>query len=186
MPQGIDPEIRQAYEAYRNAPDDVAAYAHLMQTATERGKREAVKEVLSELGKRAQQQQTRHQVERARSGVASAVNATLKQHFPDVNQQIFWRVAAPQAVQETPPEVTGFAERLQWQVERAAQITRELQNSFAGPVQQATEEANAIRQGAAAVMPGGGSARPAQSASATSPVGWQDQMRATRERAGLV
>lgn len=189
QPQSIatDPEIARAFQQYRDAPDDVTAYAHLVQVVEERATRAAAQQIMRDLNQRAQQNRTRVGVERAKQGVATAVNTTLKQHFPDVNLKIFWQVAAPQAQQETPPHLTDFTQRIQWQTERAVQLTREMQASFAGPVNDATAEANALRQGAAAVMPGGGPSRPARPANPAKPVvSWQDQIRGTRERAGII
>lgn len=184
-PLAADPEIQRAFDAYRNAPDDVTAYAHLVQVVQERATKAAADHIFSALNQRAQQHQTRVGVARAKQGVATAVNSTLSQHFPDVNLKIFWQVAAPQAQAETPSNLSTFESRIQWQTERAVQIAREIQNSFAGPAEQATHETQATRLGAAAVMPGGGSQPPAAGATpAPKPKTFIEQMREQREKVG--
>ena len=174
---GGDPELRKAWTEYQEAPNDEAAFLKLMAVAEQRGSKRA----LAELDKREIEQVNRARVQQQNVVIARTINDTVKAEAPDVDLDLFWSFGR-QAQAETPVHLTAREDRITWQKDRMIALTRAKQQALVNPAVQAALEAERVKAGAAPVMPGGGTARPAAAgapAAAEAP-NMVDQVRALR------
>lgn len=192
----IDPaRLEQAFQRYQAFPEgqEREAFAYLLQTAAEIAADsllpEAEQRVLGHLARRSEEAHARRQAENAKASIATAVNDVVQQIAPDVDLELFWSWAAPRAARETPPHLTDPIERIQWQTERAIELTRDKQRRFAAPASQAAAEATQLQHRAGSVVPGGGGtpAPTATDSQTPKPVPFVEQMRLLkRQVAGAV
>ena len=124
---GDDPRYVRAFEEYQKAPNDQAAFIHLMKVASELGRDGALSAV--EAREIEQVNQTRqHQTHVA---IATAVNDAVTKDAPDVDLELFWSYGR-RAQAETPRHLTNRSERIEWQKNRAVELARAKQAQIRG------------------------------------------------------
>ena len=175
-----DKKLADAYKSYKEAPDDETAFRNLLKTARELSR----EDVLSDLTGHAVDAENTQRLQQRKRAVGKAINDHVVQIAPDVNMKVFWQVSR-QAMDETPIQVTDPAERIEWQMNRAIQLSRELVKELIGPASAAASEAAAIQHAAGAVMPAGHAAPGAPpAATPEQPLTFAEQAQRNKVRIG--
>jgi len=158
----VDARLRQIWEDYQRAPDDQAAFMHLINTAVELGEQRT----LSTLETLAIDQANQARGHLMRVAVAQAVNDAVAKEAPDVDLSLFWMFSR-QAQAETPRYITNRSERIEWQRNRAIELARAEQAQIRG-----------VAASAGVVTPGGpGTAPPAPPGATVGAKSMVDQIR---------
>ena len=123
----VGDKLRTAWEDYQKAPDDQAAFMHLINTAVELGEQRT----LSTLETRAIEQANETRGHQMRVAVAQAVNDAVSKEAPDVDLELFWTFGR-RAQAETPRYITNRAERIEWQKTRMVELARAKQAQIRG------------------------------------------------------
>lgn len=150
LPANEDARFEAAWDSYQKAPNDKAAFVHLMRTAAQLGR----EETLSTLETREIEaaNQARHQETMA--AVASAINDAVALEAPDVDLELFWTFGR-QAQRETPRHLVKPADKIEWQKNRMIQLTRAKTESIVKKHVTSALEAEQIKRDAGAVTSGG-------------------------------
>ena len=161
----MTPKMTAAWEAYQRAPDDQAAFAHLLSTAVEMGE----ERTLSTLEARQINQVNQTRQHQMHIAVAQTVNDTVAKEAPDVDLELFWSFGR-RAQAETPRHLTNRSERIEWQTTRAIELARAKQAQIRGAA-----------ASAGVVTPGGrGTAPPATPGATGGPKSMIEQIRELR------
>jgi len=152
---GDDPRYVRAFEEYQKAPNDQAAFIHLMKTASELGRDGA----LSAVEAREIEQANQARQHETNVSVATAINDAVTKDAPDVDLEIFWSFGR-RAQQETPRQLTSRSERIEWQKTRMVELARAKQQGLIGPAVKAALEAEQLKTTAGVITPGGGGTPP--------------------------
>jgi len=155
----------KAFEEYQRAPNDMAAFIHLMKTAEEFG----LQRTLSAVEAREIEQANHARQHETNVAVAQAINDAVSKEAPDVDLEIFWTFSR-RAQQETPRYITTRSERLDWQKNRAVELARAKQQAIIGPALKAAREAEQLQSNAGVITPGGGGSPPPAAPGAPAPL----------------
>jgi hypothetical protein len=160
-PPTTNPRVAAAWDAYQRAPDDRAAFTHLINTAVELGE----ERVLSRLEARevAQVNQTRQHQRNA--AIVQTVNDAVAKEAPDVHLDLFWSYGR-RAQAETPRNLVHPSERIEWPMRRMIELTRAKQQ--------------AVITAASSPAPRAGVSQPATPGASGQPKSMVDQMRDLR------
>ena len=123
----VDSGLQQAWRDYQQAPDDQAAFAHLIHTAVALGEQRT----LQTLEGRAIDQANQSRQHQTHVAVAQAVNDAVTKEAPDVDLELFWSFGR-RAQEETPRHLTSRSERIEWQKNRAVELARAKQAQIRG------------------------------------------------------
>jgi hypothetical protein len=148
-PAASDP-LQEAWKAYQAAPTDEAAFRHLV-AVTQKNARDQVMQELE--NKRIAETNTARAQQRDML-VAQAINKEVAEKAPDVPLELFWAMST-KAELETPATLITVADKLQWQIERAVELARNVLTVPAQRTQTAQTQSQQVRQTAAVVMPSG-------------------------------
>lgn len=149
--QAQDASLKQAWAEYNASPNDEAAFAKLVQLAEERGANRAVLRVEKIL----EQREERARLAQRNQLAAETINKAVATVAPDVPLELFWAMAG-RAEAETPATIADVSQRIEWQVNRAIELSRNvLGQRVAAAQQNANVRQAAVRQGAAVMPPGG-------------------------------
>ena len=122
-----DSGLQQAWRDYQQAPDDQAAFAHLINTAVALGEQRT----LQTLEGRAIDQANQTRQHQMHIAIAQTVNDTVAKEAPDVDLELFWSFGR-RAQAETPRHITTRSERIEWQKNRAVELARAKQAQIRG------------------------------------------------------
>jgi hypothetical protein len=151
--QAQDADLKRAWIEYNASPNDEAAFANLVRLSEERGATRAVKEMQKILDQR----EERARLAQRNQLAAETINKAVATVAPEVPIELFWAMAG-RAEAETPSTIADVSQRIEWQVNRAIELSRGvLGQRVAAAQQNASMRQAAVRQGAA-VMPSGGQA----------------------------
>ena len=126
-------EMQQAWTDYQSSKSEEEAFAKIMRFAETRG----AKRALAEFNQIQTERENASRIAQRNQLTVQAINKTVQDSAPDVPLQLFWAMSQ-QAEAETPNTITDYAERLQWQVGRAVDLSR---GALAPRVQQAAQAA---------------------------------------------
>lgn len=171
-----DQELAAAYKQWQSAPNDEQAFGVLLATAEKRAKAS----VMSELNEREIQRVNQARAKQKDAMVAQAINREVAEKANDVPIELFWAMST-RAEMETPNHLLTLPDKLEWQINRSIELSREVINGQAQRAVTAQAQAAAVRATAAPVMSPGGvgragvpGARPVKS--------FVDQLRETQAR----
>jgi len=121
----MNPRVQAAWDAYQRAPDDRAAFTHLITTAVELGE----ERVLSRLEAREVAHVNETRAHQKKIAIVQTVNDAVAKEAPDVDLDIFWNFGR-RAQAETPRHIVHPSARIEWQMKRAIELARAKQQAL--------------------------------------------------------